>query len=133
MIRKMVEEGHTAFFLESIGIDVGERGVPPKVQDAIERILNGQKLRAAPVDEAQQQRRHGAGMADVNIRTTVAAKSSEEGDTGPAQGLPPSREEQEMRTREEYLREKALLDHGQGRIPPTQPPDKTAGVKVYRA
>lgn len=58
----------------------------------------------------QKQRRHGAGMADINIRTTVAAKSSEEGDTGPAQGLPPSREEQEMRTREEYLREKALLD-----------------------
>jgi len=111
MIRKMVEEGHTAVFLESIGIDVGERGVPPKVQDAIERILNGQKLRAAPVDEAQQQqRRRGAGMADVHVRTAVAANPDAEADTGPAQGLPPSREEQETRTREEYQREKALLD-----------------------
>ena len=39
MIRKMVEDGRTAFFLESIGVEVGDRGVPPKVQDAIERIL----------------------------------------------------------------------------------------------
>ena len=109
MIRRMIDEGRTAFFLESIGVEVGD-SVPPKVQDAIERIINGQKLRTAPVQETAQQRtRKGPGMADLSVRT-AKMETPPETDTGPAQSPLPTREEEETRTREEYLREKALLE-----------------------
>ncbi|MEW6752509.1 MAG: hypothetical protein AB1505_16205, partial [Candidatus Latescibacterota bacterium] len=43
-LRQLVREGRMAFFLESIGVEVGARGLPPAVEQAIARIIQGEPL-----------------------------------------------------------------------------------------
>ncbi|MEC7280643.1 MAG: hypothetical protein VXU50_01140, partial [Verrucomicrobiota bacterium] len=43
-IKNMVREGRTVLFLESIGIDLGEQGLPHSIELAIERVVNSKHL-----------------------------------------------------------------------------------------
>ncbi|MGB1892623.1 MAG: hypothetical protein ACPHSD_13215 [Candidatus Latescibacterota bacterium] len=43
-IKNMVREGRTVLFLESIGIELGEQGLPHSIELAIERVVNSKHL-----------------------------------------------------------------------------------------
>jgi hypothetical protein len=43
-IKNMVREGRTTLFLESIGIDLGDKGLPRSIELAIERVVNSKHL-----------------------------------------------------------------------------------------
>jgi hypothetical protein len=99
-LKMMVREGRTALFLESIGIDVGPKGVSRSIGQAIEQILDGQQIEVDPqVLKRSKKRRHGSGM--VAVRISEAALEAERKDAeGPAQMPQPSAEERQERERE---------------------------------
>jgi|APSaa5957512622_1039677.scaffolds.fasta_scaffold34741_2 hypothetical protein len=106
-IRQMVKEGRTAFFLESIGVEVGERGVPASVERSIEKIVSGQKLVAEPeIERRSQKRRRGTGLAPVHL----SGATTEEQDDGPAQVGPPSQQETQERIEKMKAAENAIAD-----------------------
>ena len=49
-IKNMVREGRTVLFLESIGIELGEQGLPHSIELAIERVVNSKHL-DMPLDQ----------------------------------------------------------------------------------
>lgn len=92
-IRQMVREGRTAFFLESIGVEVGSAGVPASVERAIEKIASGETLKAMPLEERRARRRR-LGIGRVALASLAAGSADEE--EGPAQlGLPDKKEQLE--------------------------------------
>ncbi|MFT5086060.1 MAG: hypothetical protein ACI8PG_000407 [Planctomycetota bacterium] len=99
-IKKMMREGRTALFLESIGIELGPRGLPPSIEKAIHNVLNGKEIEVQPqILEHQKSKKHGPGMADVRI--SEAALKVEEEAEGPAQAPLPN--EDECKDREERM------------------------------
>jgi hypothetical protein len=107
-IQQMVKEGRTAFFLESIGVEVGERGVPASVERSIEKIISGQKLTAEPEIERrnQRRRRRSTGLAPVHLSGAAA----EEQDDDPAQVGPPSQQETQERIEKMKAAENVIAD-----------------------
>ena len=107
-IRQMVKEGRTAFFLESIGVEVGGRGVPASVERAIEKIVSGEKLTAEPEMErrSQRRRRSGTGLAPVHLSGATA----EEQEDGPAQVGPPSQQETQEQIEKMKAAENAIAE-----------------------
>ena len=98
MISRTIKEGRTAFFLESIGIEVDDHTVTPKLEQAILRIVEGKRLKAAPRRQTQRRRRRtGPNMAAV--RTTAMEEATEE--AKPEIEELPGEEEQQQRVAEE--------------------------------
>jgi len=114
MISGMIKEGRTAFFLESIGVEVDERTLTHKLEQAILRIVEGKRLRAAPRRRAQPRRRRRAASM-VAVHTTAAEQSPEE--SKPAIEGPPSEEEQQERLAEEETRAEELAQEEMGKAP----------------
>ena len=64
--KEMISQGQTALFLESIGVEVDDAALNPRIETAIVRIIDGKKLKAAPPRRAsssgeRRQRAHGRG------------------------------------------------------------------------
>lgn len=68
MIVRMVKEGRTAMWLESMGIDIDPRMLSGPVEQAIISIAEGKKVRAPAKRRGTRKRplRRGAGMVGVN-------------------------------------------------------------------
>jgi len=98
-IKKMMREGRTALFLESIGIELGPRGLPRSVEKAIQNVLNGQEIEVPQQVQERQRKKRGPGMA--NVRISEAALKAEEEAEGPAQTPLPG--EDECKDREERM------------------------------
>jgi hypothetical protein len=67
MVSQMLRDGRVGFFLESIGAEVGEKGVSPKIVDSIRKIVDGQRLLPA-FEEEKKVRRTGSAMIPVKAR-----------------------------------------------------------------
>ena len=105
-IKEMIKNGKSDFYLESIGVDIGNSGVPRSIERAIEKILDGQKLHAAPeVHVRSPTRRRAADMVDVRVAQAQAAQEATDQEVG---APPPSREEEQERIREDKERLEAL-------------------------
>lgn len=113
-IKKMMREGRTALFLESIGIELGPRGLPRSIEKAIQSVLNGQEIEVPPqVLERQQKKKRGPGMASVRI-SEAALKAEEEAD-GPAQTPLPDEDERKDREQRMAAREQEITSEEVGR------------------
>ncbi len=113
-LKDMVRDGRTALFLESIGIEVGPKGVSRSVGRAIERILEGEQIEVDPqVVERKKQRRRGSGMAAVRI--SAAALEAEQDAEGPAQLSLPGAEECQEREQHMVVREQEIAAEETGR------------------
>ena len=110
MIKQMVDGGRTAFFLESIGVEIGERGVSPRIEDAIKRIVDGQRLRPTEQATTQRIRRRGSGAEWVPVRTREDEKAAPPPEDGPAQAEAPSEQEQKDRIRAEREAEQQIAE-----------------------
>lgn len=105
-IKQMIQNGQTDFFLESIGVDIGKSGVPRSIERAIEKIVDGQKLRAEPeVQVRSPRRRQVTDMVDVRVSQAQAAQEAVDQEVG---APPPSREEEQEPIREDKERLEAL-------------------------
>lgn len=114
-IKTMVKEGRTAFFLDSIGVDMENAVVTPAIEAAILKIVDGQKLRApSGSDRANKPRRRPISplLAQRGMRSEDESKVRDHDDEvadedGPAQAaMPDAKEAAERESREEYLRRK---------------------------
>lgn len=113
-ITKMMREGRTALFLESIGIELGPRGLPRSIEKAIQNVLNGQEIEVPPqVLERQKKMKRGPGMA--NVRISEAALKAEEEAEGPAQTPLPGEDERKDREERMLAREQEIRSEEVGR------------------
>ena len=107
MVSQMIRNGRIEFFLESIGVEIGERGVSPKIADAIRKIVDGQRLLPAFKEEDKKvQRRRGSELIPVKYREEEA-EDKPSADADEVYGPEPSAAEEEERGQEE---EKAVED-----------------------
>ena len=114
-IKQMIKNGKSDFFLESIGVDIGNSGVPRSIERAIEKIVDGQKLHAAPeVQVRSPQRRRATNMVDVRVAQAQAGQDPADQEVG---APPPSREEEQERIREDKERLEALSTQELKRAP----------------
>ena len=102
-IVEMVKEGHTALFLESIGVDVDDAALNPRIESAIIRIVEGKKLKAAPRRGSSAPRRRRPTSEMVSVRSTVEEAASD-GAEAPAAAPPPTEQEQQQYIGEEKKR-----------------------------
>jgi hypothetical protein len=72
-LQRMVKEGRAAFFVESIGIEVGAKGLTPSVVKAIEKTLEVQNevVAVAPKAIQPKARRKGANLVGVAVSETA--------------------------------------------------------------
>ena len=114
-IKQMIKNGKSDFFLESIGVDIGNSGVPRSIERAIEKIVDGQKLHAAPEVQVRSPRRRPAtNMVDVRVAQAQAAQEATDQEVG---APPPSREEEQERIREDKERLEAFSKQELERAP----------------
>ena len=99
MIKQMIQEGRTAVFLESMGVEVGATGVNARLERAIIRVVEGKKLKGASGRDRRQQRRRKAQSTMASVHTSAAqtAEPTEKAAYEP----PPSEEEQQARIQED--------------------------------
>jgi hypothetical protein len=112
-IVQMVREGRTAFFLESIGVEVGERGVPRSVQKAIEKIVSGERLEPPPEAARLKAKRKRRAAEMAQVHRSQAAKEAEE--EGPAQAALPNAQEQQERIEKMRSREREITEEELGK------------------
>ncbi len=105
-IKKMMREGRTSLFLESIGIELGPRGLPHSIEKAIQNVLNGQEIEVPQQVLEHQKKKRGPGMASVRI--SEATLKAEEEAEGPAQAPPPSEDERKDREQRMMAREQEI-------------------------
>ncbi len=103
-IKEMIKEGHTALFLESIGVEVDDAALNPRIETAIVRIIDGKKLKAAPRRASSGPRRRKAPSEMVSVRSAVEEVAANDGSERPAVAPPPTDEEQAQYLTEEKKR-----------------------------
>ena len=99
-IKEMIKEGRTALFLESIGVEVDDESLNPRIESAIVRIVEGKKLKAASRRSGTAARRRRPRSQMVAVRSAVEEAAPADGDEAPAVAPPPTEAEQQ-----EYLAE----------------------------
>ena len=114
-IVSMIKEGRTAFFLESIGVEVDDRTLTAKLEQAILRIVQGKRLKAAPRRQARRRRRRPPSSSMVAVHTTAADQPAEE--IEPEIRALPSEEEQQERIAEEESRAEDLAQEEMANAP----------------
>lgn len=103
-LQRMVKEGRAAFFLESIGVEVGPKGVTHSIEKAIEKALEVKREEIVAVEPARSKaRRKGAQLVGVNI--SEAALAAEAAAEGPIQVPLPDEKEAAERTKHMAARE----------------------------
>ena len=118
MIKQMVQGGRTAFFLESIGVEIGPNGVSRRVEQAILKIVDGRKLVPEVTPQVERKRRRGRGVEWVPVRTTVQEAAPEESEEdGPAQAPLPTAEEEQERVLQEQGREAEIAEKEMEKAP----------------
>lgn len=117
MIVRMVREGRTAMWLESMGIDIDPRMLSGPVESAIIRIAEGKKLRAPAKrrDTRKRPMRRGAGM--VGVSTTSVEEASAEPAEVSEYAADPDQAEQAQRIAEEKARSEELAGEEIRRAP----------------
>ena len=96
-IKEMIKEGRTALFLESIGVEVGDDALNPRIEAAIVRIIEGKKLKATPRRESSAAARRRRGPSEmVAVRSAVEEPAVSDSDEQPAVAPPPTDEEQQQ-------------------------------------
>lgn len=113
MLQRVIEEGRTAFFLESIGVELKTAELTPRIEAAIARIVAGQQLQPVPQDERQpQRRRRRTGMTAVSH-----VESAVEPEDKPAQAPLPDQAEQEEWAHEEEERQAGIVQEELNKAP----------------
>jgi len=102
-IKEMIREGHTDLFLESIGVDVDNAAISPRLESAIVRIIEGKKLKAAPRRDRSGPRRRRPSPEMVSVRS-AAEEVVNDGHERPAVAPPPTEEEQQQYLNKEKRR-----------------------------
>ena len=100
MVSQMLRDGRIEFFLESIGVEIGDKGVSPKIVEAIRKIVDGQRQLPAFKDEEKKVRRRGSGLIPVKPREEEE-KEERSADAEEAYGPEPSAAEDKERDKEE--------------------------------
>jgi hypothetical protein len=110
-IKELIRDDRTAFFLESIGVEVPSKGVTASVEKSILMIVSGEKLAATAEaqEQAQGRRRPGLNLAPVRLSAPELAD-----DAGAALvELPTDKERKarvaEMRKEEERLAAEEIM------------------------
>ena len=100
MIKRMVNEGRTALWLESMGIDIDPRMLSGRVERAIINIVEGKKLRPPPRRRERERRRRGPASEMVGVSQTTVEEAPPATDP-PAYAPDPNEEEQQQRLAED--------------------------------
>lgn len=117
MIKRMVKEGRTAMWLESMGIDVDARTLSGWVEQAIIRVVDGKRLNAPPRRETRRRRpRPTASMAGVS-RTSLSDSVPKEESPASAYGGAPTEAEERERTATEAQHSEELAAEELRRAP----------------
>lgn len=116
MISGMIKQGRTAFFLESIGIEVDDRTLTPRLEQAILRIVEGKRLKAAKPRRREERRRRRSGSSMVSVRSLAMDEGGAEQIQPEIRALP-SEEEQQQREAEEQARADELAQEELGNAP----------------
>lgn len=90
-IKNMVRERRTVLFLESIGIDLGDKGLPRSIERIIEQVVNSKQL-DVPLDELiakEREKRPTKKRAAKKAAAPLAAKVQPKGDGEGAEELSP--------------------------------------------
>jgi len=98
MIRNMIKEGRTAFFLESIGVEMGDAPLSPQIEASILRIVEGKTLRTERRKSRSIRRRaFTPAMAPVRVGAAADGGAEASAEVQPeAQPLPDEAEQQEL-------------------------------------
>jgi hypothetical protein len=110
-IKEMVKNGQTAFFLESLGLDISGHVLPPTIEQAILKVLDGEKLRAPNQQRPSSnkpRRRHISPLMALNAHKATAPSDS--GDEKPAQEPLPDADAQAEREKQETKRNREIVD-----------------------
>ena len=122
-IKNMVREGRTVLFLESIGIDLGGKGLPRSIEQTIERVVNSKQL-DMPLDEliAREQEKRPAKKPPrketaAPAATTVQSKGEEKEtqELSPLQKALAADEENRQHEKSMVEREQQILSEEMGR------------------
>jgi len=98
MIRRMIKEGRTAFFLESIGVEMGNAELSSAIEASILSIVEGKTLRARPRKAQSLRRRTFApAMAPVSVGLSRDGEAEEQTEV---QALPDEEEQRELASEE---------------------------------
>jgi|TARA_B100001964_G_C14233800_1_gene601413 hypothetical protein len=117
MIVRMVKEGRTAMWLEGMGIEVDARTLTGRVEQAIIRITEGQKLRAPPPRRENRKRRSRRGVPMIGVSQTSVEPSADEAADPSVYEPAPTEEEQAQRIAEEKARTEELAGEELQRAP----------------
>ena len=114
-LKRMVKEGRSAFFLESIGVEVGPKGVTHSVEKAIEKALEvkTEVVAVSPQQAKTKARRKGAELVEVNV--SDAALAAEAAAEGAIQVPLPDEKESAERTKHMAAREAEIAEEEMSR------------------